>query len=376
MTESKNILLVEPEYYSKFPPLGLMKYSAYYKTNRQRVKLVRGIHSADAIGFTPDIIHITSLYTYAWHPVHLALRWYRSQFPDALIFVGGIYATLQPEMLRRVCPVYNAIIKGPLPYLDTVVPDYATLKEIPEWADWNKAILFTSRGCIRRCSFCAVSQMEGEFNPIITDISPYILPQHKDLILWDNNLLADKEHAVSVLQQIADLGVRVEFNQGLDARLITPELAGMIADCKHRDIHLAYDDAKMGVAVERAVQALNDAGIRRDRIVIYHIYNYGDTPELFLQRTRHILELGCTSYPMRYIPLNALFKDRYIAPGWTRAQLEMVATARRVMGSHGAFPPRKAIVEKMVRAKTFEEAFQLARHRVPEEQGRLCEREK
>ena len=371
MVESKNILLVEPEYYSKYPPLGLLKYSTYYKSHWQRVKLVRGIHTADSIGFTPDIIHITSLYTYAWHPVHQALRWYRSQFPNALIFVGGIYATLLPEILRQACPVYNAVIKGPLPYLDTVIPDYAALKEIPKWADWNKAILFTSRGCIRHCRFCAVSKMEGEFRPIITDISPYILPQHKDLILWDNNLLADRKHAVSILQQVANLGIRVEFNQGLDARLITPEIAGMIADCKHRDIHLAYDDAKMGSVVERAVQTLNDAGIRRERIVIYHIYNYEDTPELFLQRTKHILVMGCTSYPMRYIPLNALFKDRYIAPGLTRDMLEMIAMARRVMGSHGAFPPRKILVEKMVRAKTFEEAFQLDRHRIPKAQVQL-----
>lgn len=74
---------------------------------------------------------------------------------------------------------------------------------------------------------------------------------------------------------------------------------------------------------------------------------------------------------MRYIPLNALFKDRYIAPGWTRDMLEMIAMARRVMGSHGAFPPRKILVEKMVRAKTFEEAFQLDRHRIPKAQVQL-----
>ena len=62
---------------------------------------------------------------------------------------------------------------------------------------------------------------------------------------------------------------------------------------------------------------------------------------------------------MRYQPPNTLKKDSYVAPQWTHEQLEMVATARRVIGFGGAFPPYEGIVKKFNKAKSFNEAFEL-----------------
>ena len=65
---------------------------------------------------------------------------------------------------------------------------------------------------------------------------------------------------------------------------------------------------------------------------------------------------------MRYQPLSgehAFAKDSYIAPNWTKEELEMVATARRVIGYGGAFPPYEGLVKKFRNANSFHEAFGL-----------------
>ena len=62
---------------------------------------------------------------------------------------------------------------------------------------------------------------------------------------------------------------------------------------------------------------------------------------------------------MRYEPLNSLVKNKYASPHWTLRQLEMVARARRVLGTGGAFPPYTALVNKFKAALSFEEAFSL-----------------
>lgn len=65
------ILLVEPQkskkYHTPYPPLGLLKLASYHKQKKDMVKFVQGF-SED--GFEPDTIYITSLFTYAYEPVH------------------------------------------------------------------------------------------------------------------------------------------------------------------------------------------------------------------------------------------------------------------------------------------------------------------
>ena len=48
----------------------------------------------------PDLVYITSLFTYSWGPVHEAAAYYRACYPNARIVLGGIYATLMPEHAR------------------------------------------------------------------------------------------------------------------------------------------------------------------------------------------------------------------------------------------------------------------------------------
>ena len=110
------------------------------------------------------------------------------------------------------------------------------------------------------------------------------------------------------------------------------------------------------------ISLLAEAGFSRRKIVVYTLYNFTDTPVDFWRRVYELLEWGVVSYPMRYEPLNSLTKNRYISPHWTPTQVEMVAAARRVMGTGGAFPPYEGLRVKLRNAKSFEEAFELRPH--------------
>jgi hypothetical protein len=353
------ILLVEPAYYTKFPPLGLLKLASYHRSRGNQVKLVRDIQ--EDLKFSPDRIEITSLFTYAWKPVHEAIKFYHSKFSDAKMRVGGIYASLMSRRLRSFFPFIDINI-GLCKEADGYLPAYDLLKEVKEWEKWDSTILFTSRGCIRSCPYCIVPKLEGKIHGVVEDLKRYIYPDHKRIILWDNNFFAVPNWK-KILNELLDIGLPVDFNQGIDARLVDDEKAHMIADLRTPLIRTAFDNIGDKRALTNAIEILSKNGIRRRKIFIYTLYNFynekyhSDTPATFFERIKHIAYLGCVSYPMRYEPLTALEKNCYVSPLWTDYQLKMIGKARRILGYGGAFPPYKGLVKKFKKAQSFEEAF-------------------
>jgi len=371
-----NVLLIEPEYYTKFPPLGLIKLASYHKSRGDEVKLVRGIDSD--LNFNPDKIEITSLFTYAWQPVHKAIEFYRNRFPDANMELGGIYASIMPERIKSIYPFLSIHI-GLCNKAERYLPNYDILKDIKKWKDWNSSIVFTSRGCIRKCPFCVVPKLEGAISPFLSNIRDYIYPGHNKIILLDNNFLASPKWEI-ILKELNDINLPVDFNQGLDARLVDEEKARMLADIKVSTYRFAYDYLGEKAAVSTAIDMLSDYGIKRRYIMIYALYNFydnnrdiGDTPETFLERINDVLEMGCTIYPMRFEPLNSLKKNRYISPFWDQSQLDAIPRARRVIGYGGAFPPYEGLVNKFKNAENFNEAFSLRpEKKVTFENRKIC----
>jgi hypothetical protein len=184
----------------------------------------------------------------------------------------------------------------------------------------------------------------------------------KKLILWDNNFFGTPNWR-EILEEIRELGVTVDFNQGLDARLVSEEVAERLQGVKVRPIRMAYDSFSKGMrrAMERAIYLLSEAGFRRRKMVVYVLYNFTDSPEDFFLRIRDLLNWGVSAYPMRYEPLDSLEKNTYVASqyGWTPRHLGMVAKARRVIGYGGAFPPYEGLVKKFNKAENFVEAMKL-----------------
>jgi len=338
-------LLVQPDYYTRYPPLGLLKLSSYYKSQAHATELVRG---CVVPSWKPDRIHVTSLFSWAWRPVWRAVRYFKALYPDAELWLGGIYASLLPDH-ARLSGADNVWV-GLFPEAEDLMPDYDLVPE------WDGSIIFASRGCIRQCGFCAVPKLEGKPNRLKHGVRDLIYPKHTKVIFFDNNILGNVNWR-AVFDELIELGLKVDFNQGLDARLMTD--AEKISKIKMPVVRLAYDSIGIGPYVEKAIKHLTDYGMRKRDIIIYTLYNYADDPEDFFHRVRDILNWGATSYPMRYEPLCSLEKSRYVAPKWDCQRLERVMDARRVIGYAGSFPPYKALVEKLNRANSFDEAFNL-----------------
>ena len=345
---------MEPRYYTRYPPIGLLKFSAYHKGLGDTAELVKGTTSK--ILMEPDIIYVTSLFTWAWKPVWEAIRFYSGLFPKAELWLGGVYASLMPEhaLLSGVNP--NRIFRGIYGNVEDLCPDYSLVPE------WNKkvggSIIFSSRGCVRSCTFCAVPRIEGKLNMEKKSIRHLIWPGHKRVILFDNNFLASSEWE-TVLNEIEELDLRVDFNQGLDARLISGKVAKRISEVKiDRFVRISYDYLGMGPYVKKAIKFLKSVGIDGRNILVYTLYNFTDSPQDLFNRIKDTLSWGAVSYPMRYQPVNALSKNTYISPNWDPIRLNAVQRARRVIGSGGAFPPYEGMLKiKVEKCNTFDEAF-------------------
>jgi hypothetical protein len=343
-----HILLVEPAYYTQYPPLGLLKLATYHRAKGDTVELIRGCSTANS---RPDRLYISSLFTYAWQPVHEAVRFYSAEYQQAMVTVGGIYASLCRDHLEQTFGDRIEVHEGLVPEIEELLPDYSLVPE------WRASILFSSRGCIRKCPFCSVPQLEPKFEAK-KSIKHLIYPGHRKAILWDNNILASP-YWQNIFGELEDLGLEVDFNQGLDARLLTEETVSKLKKLRIPIVRLAYDSKGVKESLKKAIGLLKDVGIDGRRIVVYCLYGHLDTPEDFVERVRELITWGVVAYPMRYQPLEPCTKDSYIPESWTGDKLEMVAKARRVMGYGGAFPPYDGLRKKFIKAKSFEEAFAL-----------------
>ena len=343
----KHILLVEPDFYTRYPPLGLLKISAYHKSLGDTTELVRGCKRPRK---APDLIYVTSLFTWSWKPVHEAVRFYKKMFPTVPVWLGGIYASLLPDHAKLSGADYVHV--GLYEPAESFKPDY---RLVPQW---DTTILFASRGCVRKCGFCSVPKLEGQLSHLKPSVADLIRKGHKKVVFFDNNILAASNWK-ELFDELTELQVQVDFNQGMDARCVTDEVAERLSKMNIPMIRLAYDYVGIRKSVEKSIEILKAHGIRGRRMIFYVLHNYVDTPNDFFDKVHDLINWGVLAYPMKYESLCTLEKGKYVSPLWTRRELDMVARARRVLGFGGAFPPYEGLIWKFNKAKNFQQAFSL-----------------
>lgn len=331
-----NILLIKPRYYSPYPPLGLLKFSTHYKKKGYNVEFMpNGYQKPER---EPDLILVTSLWTWAWWPVHRVIKTVQVNHKGAHIVLGGIYASLMQQHASRLGV---EIVTGLHSKIENLAPDYSL---VPKWngKPWDISIVFTSRGCSRACDFCAVPAIEGEIkSKIALHIKRQIHPDHKWIHVQDNNILAQPnwKEALTIL---ADHDKKMDFTGGLDLRIVNKTQARMIKDMRIRSIKAGFDRVTQCKSIHRGIKTFEDAGQRARDIILYELFNYKDKPQDLFERMRLTAEWKAVSYPMRYQPvtgMHALNKDSYVGSHWNEKLLEVVARGRRILGTHGAFPP-------------------------------------
>ncbi len=221
---------------------------------------------------------------------------------------------------------------GPGPDLPDAVeharPDYSLYPQFQ-----GTAYGFLTRGCPRNCGFCIVSGKEGRRSRQVADLSEFWDGQ-REIKLLDPNLLACPDHEKLILQ-LADSRAWVDFTQGLDIRLITPDNAALLNRVRAKIIHFAWDDPNTDLTpyFHRFLELTNIHDFRRLRV--YVLVNYNSTHEQDLYRVDTLRTMGFDPYVMVY--------DRPSAPLVTLQLQRWVNNKRifRVVPSFADYVPNK-----------------------------------
>jgi len=373
---NKNILLIEPGYKNKYPPLGLMKIAQYHGRNGKgdNVRFVKG-EDQSVLATAWDRIYVTTLFSFEFPKIAQSIDFaldVANGHADK-VFVGGIAASLMHERFlteRRWHGVrfirglltnppaialqldefseelYSEDVDGRP--IEDLIPDYSVLSQVAyKYPVHDAYFAYTSRGCIRKCHFCGVPKLEGgqhdteSLTYVVQEIERLYGPK-KDLILMDNNVVASPRFK-DIIAEIRDLGFtrgamlkregtrvpvqrRVDFNQGVDARILCKNsmyLRELATTCL-KPLRIAFDHLGVKGPYEKAVRFANEFGL--DELSNYMLYNFHDGPADLFERMRLNVtlneELGVRiwSFPMRYQPTDR--PDRgHIGEKWTRYQL-------------------------------------------------------
>jgi hypothetical protein len=197
--------------------------------------------------------------------------------------------------------VYHKERDAELPYeIEHIYPDYSIyygkVKDIED-----TAYGFCSRGCPRGCDFCHVKDKpaDGRCSHKVADLSEFWHGQ-KYIELCDPNTLACKDWK-DILQQLIDSKAYVDFNQGVDIRLMTEEKAEMLSRIKLKTVHFAYDRYQDKKIIEPKFKTFrNVSGWGRSKVQVYVLTNFDTTPSQDLERIYFLRSLDFSPYVMIY----------------------------------------------------------------------------
>ena len=372
-----DILLLEPGYSNKYPPIGLMKISYFHKyIHHDYVRFAKGELPAAFRDKKWDRVYVTTLFTFEWERTKKAIEYALSVVKDPTqVYTGGILATLMPELIAQHFPTVKNNTgllnrKGTLGLeheecIDTMTLDYGILDDIADqyvYPAHDAYFTYMTRGCGMKCQFCAVQTLEPEYIPFISitesirRVDEKFGPK-KDLLLMDNNVLRSP-YFDKIIDEIKSLGFQkgatyinprtgktvrrfVDFNQGLDAFLLTPHKAERLGELALRPARIAFDHIEDAEAYKKAITLCARSGITH--MSNYLLYNgedftgkghryRADSPEDLYERMRISMDLceelnkelehkvAIFSFPMRYIPLSDL-KRGFVGAKWNAKYL-------------------------------------------------------
>lgn len=244
-----------------FPNLALMKISAYHKLKGDSVEFA-------SVG-NYDKTYASKVFTFS------------RDFEHGLCNYGEII---------RGGTGYNA--KSNLPdTIEHIMPDYS-LYNIQ-----NRAYGFLTRGCPNKCGWCVVPRKEGDIKAN-ADITEFWNGQ-KEAVLMDNNVLAH-EHGLKQIEKTIDLGIKIDFNQGLDARIIAENIpiAELLSKVKwSRYLRMACDNKSQIPYIEKALRNLNRFGFKSYRVFVYVLIR--DCEDALL-RLNFLKKLGVKPFAQPY----------------------------------------------------------------------------
>lgn len=206
----------------KFPNYALMKIARYYRDQGEQVEW------ADAMFGHYDKVFMSKIFTFSEACGEV---W------NCEIERGGTGYDLRKELPKEI---------------DDCTPDYSIYPQL----DKKVAYGFLTRGCPNKCAWCVVPIKEGKVKPY-RDVEEIAIEGRTNLILMDNNILAS-DYGLEQIEKIVRKGYRVDFNQALDARLVTEDIAQLLAKVRWLSpIRFGCDTPKQIVECEKAMAMID-----------------------------------------------------------------------------------------------------------------------
>lgn len=222
----------------KFPNYALMKIARYYRDQGEQVEW------ADAMFGYYDKVFMSKIFTFSEDC---------NEIWNCEVERGGTGYDLRKELPKEI---------------DDCTPDYSIYPQL----DKKIAYGFLTRGCPNKCAWCVVPIKEGKVRPY-RDVEEIAIEGRTNLILMDNNILASG-YGLEQIEKIVRKGYRVDFNQALDARLVTEDIAQLLAKVRWLSpIRFGCDTPKQIAECERAMAMIDRHREKPMQYLMYAMIN-------------------------------------------------------------------------------------------------------
>lgn len=300
-----------------YPNIPLMKISAWHKAQGDSVEWYSSMLSDEM-----DIVYMSKVFSFTED--------YLYPIRAKKIIKGGSGYCISLVDGKEVYDKSKDIDLPP--EIEHIYPDYSL------YGIEDTAYGFLTRGCPRGCDFCHVEAKEGRRSYKVADLGEFWRGQ-KNIVLCDPNILACKDWK-ELLQQLIDSKATVDFNQGLDIRLMTEEKAEMLKRIKTSNIHFAWDRYQDKEMILPKFKMFKDiTGISERRLIVYVLCNFDTTMEQDLDRIYTLRDMGYWAFVM-------LYDKEHIPQGHPLRQMQRWVNSRFIFAKCETFEDyRKSIGE-------------------------------
>lgn len=260
-----------------FPNLPLMKLSAWHKANGDEVEWYF------PFGDRYDVVYMSKVFSFSEEEPYVINA-------DRIVRGGSGYAIYHECGKER----YDKEMDHDLPSeIEHIYPDYSL------YGIEDTAYGFLTRGCPRGCEFCHVKNKEGLISRQVAKLGEFWHGQKK-IVLLDPNIMAAK-NAGDLLRELADTRCMIDFNQGIDIRLMTEEKATLLNRVKTKTIHFAWDKYEDKDRILPGFRMFREMSSKRERdLIVYVLCGFDTTFEQDLERVETLRDMGYKPYIMLY----------------------------------------------------------------------------
>lgn len=263
---------------TSFPNLALMKISAYHKRRGDQVEWWNGLLKYDRV-YKAKVFDDTYSKDIEW------------------------------------CINADEIIKGGTGYdlRNTLTEEIEHIR--PDYSLYNigdTAYGFLTRGCPRGCPFCIVKDKEGGRSHQVADLGEFWNGENR-IILLDPNITASME-CEKLFDDLISTGKEIEFNQGIDVRLVTDKGVDQLNQMKLKMLHFAWDNYEFKT-YEKLKTIRPQLRYDSRSLRVYVLTNFNTTFEQDIERIIKLRELDFDPYVMVYDKPHAPRKVRQLQ-GW------------------------------------------------------------